>query len=97
LLVHLFEGRHPVPLVHLALSKGSSDLKGLVGILLQGGQSVEVTNNIVQDNCGHGIYATDNNRQRTSGVFIHHNSLRNDSVGGGNFSGVKCEANGLGR
>ena len=79
------------------LKKGSSDLKGQVGILLQTAQSVEVTNNIVQDNREHGIYAKDSNRQRTFGVFIHHNSLRNDSVQGCKTSGVKCEANGLGR
>jgi parallel beta-helix repeat protein len=75
------------------LKKDSSDLKGRVGILLQSAQSVEVTNNIVQDNRGHGIYAKDGNRQKTSGVFIHHNSLRNDSVGGCKISGVKCKAN----
>ena len=79
------------------LKKGSSDLKGLVGILLQTAQSVEVANNIVQDNRGHGIHVKKGDRQRTFGVFIHHNSLRNDSVGGCNISGVKCEANGLGR
>jgi parallel beta-helix repeat protein len=76
------------------LKKGSSDLKGRVGILLQSAQSVEVTNNTLQDNRGHGIYAKDSNRQKTFGVFIHHNSLRNDSVRGCKISGVKCEANG---
>ena len=79
------------------LKKGSSDLKGRVGILLQSAQSVEVTNNIVQDNRGQGIYAKDSNRQKTVGVFIHHNSLRNDRLRGCKISGVKCEANGLGR
>jgi parallel beta-helix repeat protein len=76
------------------LKKGSSDLKGRVGILLQSAQSVEVTNNTLQDNRGHGIYAKDSNRQKTFGVFIHHNSMRNDSVGGCKITGVKCQANG---
>src|SRR5215208_3817031 len=76
------------------LKKGSSDLEGRAGILLQTAQSVEVANNTVQDNHGHGIYAKDSNRGKTFGVSIHHNSMRNDSVGGCQISGVKCEANG---
>jgi parallel beta-helix repeat protein len=76
------------------LKKGSSDLEGRAGILLQTAQSVEVANNTVQDNRGHGIYAKDSNRGKTFGVSIHHNSMRNDSVGGCQISGVKCEANG---
>jgi parallel beta-helix repeat protein len=74
--------------------EGSSDPGALVGILLQSAQGVEVTNNTVQDNRGHGIYAKDSNRQKTFDVFIHHNSLRNDSVGGCKITGVKCQANG---
>jgi parallel beta-helix repeat protein len=76
------------------LKKGSSDLEGRAGILLQTAQSVEVANNTVQDNRGHGIYAKDSNRGKTFGISIHHNSMRNDSVGGCQISGVKCEANG---
>src|ERR687897_1752303 len=83
--------------VHNGYLKKGSDLGDQVGIMLRGAQSVEVTNNTIQDNRGHGIYAKDSNRQRTFGVFIHHNSLRNDSVQGCKTSGVKCEANGLGR
>ena len=80
--------------VHNGYLKKGSDLGGQVGIMLRGAQSVEVTNNTIQDNRGHGIYAKDSNRQRTFGVFIHHNSLRNDTVRGCKISGVKCEANG---
>src|SRR5918994_70615 len=80
--------------VHNGYLKKGSDLGDQVGIMLRGAQSVEVTNNTVQDNRGHGIYAADGNRQKTVGVYIHHNSLRNDSVRGCKISGVKCEANG---
>jgi parallel beta-helix repeat protein len=83
--------------VHNGYLKKGSDLGAQVGILLQSAQSVEVANNTVQDNRGHGIYAADSNRQKTVGVFIHHNSLRNDRLRGCNISGVKCQANGLGR
>jgi parallel beta-helix repeat protein len=76
------------------LKKGSSDLKGRAGILLQTAQSLEVANNTVKDNRGYGIHAKDSNRGKTFGVRIHHNSMRNDSVGGCQISGVKCAANG---
>ena len=75
--------------------EGSSDLEGRAGILLQTAQSVEVANNLVQDNRGHGIQAKKGDpRQRIIGVSIHHNSLPNDTVGGCKISGVKCQANG---
>jgi hypothetical protein len=83
--------------VHNGYLKKDSDLGAQVGILLQSAQSVEVAHNTVQDNRGHGIYAADGNRQKTVGVYIHHNSLRNDKLRGCKTSGVKCEANGLGR
>jgi hypothetical protein len=77
------------------LKKGSSDLAGQVGILLQTAQSVEVANNLVQDNRGHGIQAKKGDpRQRIFGVSIHHNALPNDTVRGCKISGVKCQANG---
>jgi parallel beta-helix repeat protein len=76
------------------LKKGPSDLRGRAGILLQTAQSVEVANNTVQGNRGYGIHAKDSNRGKTFGVSIHHNSMRNDGVGGCQISGVKCAANG---
>jgi len=42
---------------------------------------------------GHGIRAKTNDRQRTSGVRINHNSLRNDTLKGCKLAGVVCRAN----
>ena len=70
--------------------------EGRGGILLVTAQGVEVANNIVRGNRGHGIHAKDGDRQRQTifGVRIHHNSLRNDTVQGCYLSGVRCWANG---
>jgi hypothetical protein len=53
-----------------------------------------VADNIVRGNRGTGIQAKRGDRQRTSGVRIHHNSFRNDTLKGCEFAGVVCWANG---
>jgi hypothetical protein len=68
--------------------------KGRGGILLLTAQGVEVANNIVRGNRGHGIHAKYGDRQRISRVRIHHNSLRNDTLKGcQQLAGVLCWAN----
>ncbi len=46
-----------------------------------------------QGNRGSGIHAKSGDRQRTSGVRIHHNTLRNDTLKGCKLAGVVCWAN----
>jgi Right handed beta helix region len=74
---------------HLKKDKGSR-----AGIVLVGAQDVGVANNILRGNRGAGIKAKTSDRQRTSRVTIHHNSLRNDDVKGCKLAGVVCRANG---
>jgi hypothetical protein len=74
---------------HLKKDKGSR-----AGIVLVGAQDVGVANNILKGNRGSGIKAKTSDRQRTSRVKIHHNSLRNDTLKGCNLAGVVCRANG---
>jgi parallel beta helix pectate lyase-like protein len=65
------------------------------GILLQTPQSVEVANNTLRGNHGHGLEAKHNRLQRPIfEVTIHHNSFRNDTLQGCHVSGVKCWGNG---
>jgi hypothetical protein len=73
---------------HLKKDKGSRD-----GIVLVGAQGVGVANNILRGNRGDGIQAKTTDRQRTSGVSIHHNSLGNDTLKGCKLAGVVCRAN----
>jgi hypothetical protein len=68
--------------------------EGWGGIVLVSAQGVEVADNIVRGNHGDGILAKSGDRQRTSGVRIHHNSLRNDTLKGCQLAGVVCRANG---
>jgi len=74
------------------IKKDTSEGRG--GIVLVSAQGVEVADNIVQGNRGAGIQAKSGDRQRTSGVRIHHNSLRNDTLEGCKLAGVVCRANG---
>ena len=74
------------------LKKSIRDGRG--GILLVSAQGVEVAGNIVKGNRGDGILAKSGNRQRTSMVRIHHNSLGNDTLKGCKLTGVVCRANG---
>jgi hypothetical protein len=74
---------------HLKKDKGSRD-----GIVLVDAQDVEVVNDILRGNRGDGIHARSGDRQRTSGVRIHHNSMRNDTLKGCKLDGVMCRANG---
>jgi hypothetical protein len=74
------------------VKKDTSDGRG--GIVLVSAQGVEVADNIVKGNRGPGIYAKSGDRQRTSRVMIHHNTLRNDTVKGCKLAGVVCRANG---
>src|SRR5215217_1712676 len=74
------------------VKKDTSDGRG--GIVLVSAQGVEVADNIVKGNRGDGIYAKSGDRQRTSRVRIHHNTLRNDTLKGCKLSGVVCRANG---
>ena len=74
---------------HLKKDVGSRD-----GIVLVGAQGVGVANNIVRGNRGDGIHAKSGDRQRTSSVRIHHNSLQNDTLKGCKHAGVVCRANG---
>src|SRR5215207_9311044 len=67
---------------------------GKGGIVLVSAQGVEVADNILKGNRGPGIYAKSGDRQRTSRVMIHHNTLRNDTVKGCKLAGVVCRANG---
>jgi parallel beta-helix repeat protein len=64
------------------------------GIVLVGAQGVRVADNILRGNRGDGIHAKSSDRQRTSGVRIHHNSLGNDTLMGCKLAGVVCRANG---
>ena len=68
--------------------------EGRGGIALVSAQDVEVAGNIVKGNRGHGIHAKTGDRQWTSKVRIHHNSLPNDTLKGCKLSGVVCRANG---
>src|SRR5918998_554793 len=68
--------------------------EGRGGIVLVGAQGVEVVDNIVKGNRGPGIQAKTGDRQRTSRVRIHHNSLGNDTLKGCKLTGVVCQANG---
>src|ERR671913_1152218 len=68
--------------------------EGRGGIVLVAAQDVEVADNIVGGNRGSGIQAKTGDRQRTSRVRIHHNSLRNDTLKGCKLAGVVCLANG---
>src|SRR5918993_1465068 len=74
---------------HLKKDVGSRD-----GIVLVGAQGVGVANNILRGNRGDGIQAKSADRQRTSRVRIHHNSLGNDTLKGCKHAGVVCRANG---
>jgi parallel beta-helix repeat protein len=74
---------------HLKKDKGSRD-----GIVLVGAQGVGVANNILRGNRGDGIQVRYSDRQRTSSVRIHHNSLRNDTLKGCKLAGVVCRKNG---
>jgi hypothetical protein len=74
---------------YLKKDKGSR-----AGIVLVSAQGVGVANNIVKGNRGPGIHAKSGDRQRTSRVRIHHNSLRNDTLKGCKLTGVVCRANG---
>ena len=67
---------------------------GWGGIVLVAAQGVEVADNSVTGNRGHGIHAKTGDRQRTSRVRIHHNTLRNDTLKGCKLTGVVCRANG---
>jgi Right handed beta helix region len=73
---------------YLKKDKGSR-----AGIMLVGAQGVGMANNILRGNRGHGIRAKTSDRQRTSGVRINHNSLRNDTLKGCKLAGVVCRAN----
>jgi parallel beta-helix repeat protein len=66
---------------------------GWGGIVLVAAQGVEVADNSVTGNRGHGIHAKTGDRQRTSRVRIHHNTLRNDTLRGCQLAGVVCGAN----
>ncbi len=74
------------------LKKGIQEGRG--GIVLVAAQDVEVANNFARGNHGHGIQAKTGDRQKTSRVRIHHNSLSNDTLRGCQLAGVVCRANG---
>jgi parallel beta-helix repeat protein len=67
--------------------------RGRGGIVLAGARGVEVANNTVTGNRGHGICAKTSDRQSTSKVRINHNSLRKDTLQGCQLPGVLCWAN----
>jgi parallel beta-helix repeat protein len=67
--------------------------RGRGGIVLAGARGVEVANNTVTGNRGHGIRAKASDRQSTSKVRIDHNSLREDTLQGCQLPGVLCRAN----
>jgi parallel beta-helix repeat protein len=67
--------------------------RGRGGIVLAGARGVEVANNTVTGNREHGIRAKASDRQRTSKVNIHHNSLRKYTLQGCQLPGVLCWAN----
>jgi parallel beta-helix repeat protein len=67
--------------------------EGRGGIVLVGAQGVDVADNIVKGNRGPGIQARSSDRQKTSGVRIHHNSLGNDTLKGCKLGGVVCRTN----
>ncbi len=77
----------------MATSRGTFT-EGRGGILLATAQDVEVANNIVGGNRGHGIHAKYGDRQKITRVRIHHNSFRKDTLKGCKLSGVLCWANG---
>jgi parallel beta-helix repeat protein len=68
--------------------------RGRGGIVLAGARGVEVANNTVKGNRGHGIRAKTSDRQKTAKVRIHHNTLRKDTLQGCQLPGVVCWANG---
>jgi len=68
--------------------------KGRGGIVLVAAQDVEVADNYIRGNRGPGIQAKHGDRQRTFRVWIHHNTLRNDTLKGCKLPGVVCRANG---
>src|SRR5215203_1182829 len=70
--------------------KDTSEGRG--GIVLVAAQGVEVADNFVKGNRGPGIQAKHGDRQRTSRVRIHHNSLRKDTLKGCKLAGVACRA-----
>jgi hypothetical protein len=70
------------------------DIASRGGIVLVSAQEVEVADNIVKGNRGYGIHAKSGDRQTTSRVMIHHNSLRKDALKGCKLAGVVCRANG---
>ena len=74
------------------LKKDIPDGRG--GIVLVAAQDVEVADNIVKGNRGPGIQAKNGDRQRTSRVRIHHNTLHNDTLKGCKLAGVVCRTNG---
>src|SRR5215216_6358444 len=74
------------------LKKDISNGRG--GIVLVAAQDVEVADNIVKGNRGPGIQAKNGDRQRTSRVRIHHNSLHNDTLKGCKLARVVCRTNG---
>ena len=67
--------------------------EGRGSIVFVSAQDVEVADNFVEGNRGDGIQAKTGDRQRTSRVSIHHNSLRNDTLKGCKLAGVVCWAN----
>src|SRR5215216_1026329 len=74
---------------YLKKDKGSR-----AGIMFVGAQGVGMANNFLRGNRGSGIRAKTSDRQRTSRVRIHHNTLRNDTLKGCKLDGVVCQANG---
>jgi hypothetical protein len=68
--------------------------EGWGGIVLVSAQGVEVADNYVKGNRIPGIKAKTADRQRTSRVSIHHNTLPNDTLKGCKLAGVVCRANG---
>jgi parallel beta-helix repeat protein len=74
------------------IKKDTSEGRG--GIVLVSAQGVEVADNYVRGNRIPGIKAKTGDRQRTSRVRIHHNTLRNDTLKGCKLAGVVCRANG---
>jgi hypothetical protein len=72
--------------------KDTSEGRG--GIVLVSAQGVEVADNYVKGNRIPGIKAKTGDRQSTSRVRIHHNTLPNDTLKGCKLGGVVCRANG---
>jgi len=61
--------------------------------VLVSAQGVEVADNYIRGNRWPGIHAKSSERQRTSGVRIHDNTLRKDTLKGCKLAGVVCRAN----